>query len=148
MPTEAEWAWAARYARGAKPSRFPWGDNMPPEEIHANYADESAISMVPYHINGYNDTYRGPAPVASFDANEFGIHDLAGNVAEWMHDFYSIETPKEQLTDPLGPESGDYHVIRGSGYMHGRFSELRWTYRDYGDLPRADVGFRVARYLE
>jgi hypothetical protein len=39
-------------------------------------------------------------------------------------------------------------VIRGSSYKHGRFSELRWTYRDYGIEPRPDVGFRIARLLE
>ena len=71
-----------------------------------------------------------------------------GNVSEWMNDHYSIELPKQLLTDPLGPEGGEYHVIRGSNYTHGRFSELRWTYRDYGAEPRPDVGFRIARYVE
>lgn len=148
LPTEAEWAWASRYAGGPTPSRFPWGDTMPPIEVTANYADESAANMVPYHIEGYTDNYRGPAPVQTYAANEFGIYDLAGNVAEWIHDFYSLTIPRGLLTDPTGPEPSDYHVIRGSSYKHGRFSELRWTYRDYGSAPRADVGFRIARYLE
>lgn len=148
MPTEAEWAWAARYDAGPNPSRFPWGDAMPPVEIAANYADESAANMVPYHIDGYTDNYRGPSPIKTYSANEFGIYDLAGNVAEWVHDFYSLTIPRGVLVDPAGPEQADYHVIRGSSYKHGRFSELRWTYRDYGSEPRADVGIRVARYLE
>jgi formylglycine-generating enzyme required for sulfatase activity len=148
LPTEAEWAWAARYASGPTPTRFPWGDAMPPETVHANYADVSARSMVPYHIPGYNDAYRGTAPVGSFTANALGIHDLAGNVSEWIHDFYSIALPSGVLTDPTGPDRGEYHVVRGSNYTHGRFSELRWTFRDYGADARADVGFRIARYLE
>lgn len=148
LPTEAEWAWAARYAGGAEPSRFPWGRAMPPTGVQANYADESASNMVPYHIAGYNDTFRGPAPVGSFDPNEFGIYDLAGNVSEWIHDYYSIEMVSGQLVDPLGPAEGEYHVVRGSNYTHGRFSELRWTFRDYGDEGRPDVGFRIARYVE
>ncbi len=86
--------------------------------------------------------------MGSFSANEFGINDLAGNAAEWVHDYYSIALSRELLVDPAGPQSGDYHVIRGSSYMHGRFSELRWTYRDYGDKPRPDVGFRIARYVK
>jgi formylglycine-generating enzyme required for sulfatase activity len=77
-----------------------------------------------------------------------GIHDLAGNVSEWIHDFYSIALPSGVLTDPTGPDRGEYHVVRGSNYTHGRFSELRWTFRDYGADARADVGFRIARYLE
>ncbi len=148
LPTEAEWVWSARYAAGPKPTRFPWGDNMPPVEVHANYADEAAANMVPYHITGYSDNFRGPAPVASYQGNELGIFDLAGNVSEWIHDFYSLRRPNETLTDPLGPKEGDYHVIRGSNYTHGRFSELRWTFRDYGEEARTDVGFRVARYVE
>ena len=148
LPTEAEWAWSARYAAGPTPTRFPWGDTMPPLVVTANYADESAANMVPYYIEGYTDNYRGPSPVTLFPSNAFGIHDLAGNVAEWIHDIYSVNTPKEKLIDPTGPDSGDYHVIRGSSYKHGRFSELRWTYRDYGSDARADVGLRVARYLK
>ena len=148
LPTEAEWAWAARYANSPNPTRVPWGDTMPPVEVTANYADLSAANMVPYYIATYQDNFRGPAPTATYPANQFGIYDLAGNVAEWVHDFYSVQIPTEQLVDPEGPNHGDYHVIRGSSYKHGRFSELRWTYRDYGDVGRADVGFRVARYLE
>ena len=148
LPTEAEWAWSARYASGPTPQRFPWGETMPPQVVSANYADESAANMVPYHIESYTDNYRGPSPVTLFPANEFGIHDLAGNVSEWIHDYYSVTIPTEELVDPSGPNNGDYHVIRGSSYKHGRFSELRWTYRDYGSDPRADVGIRVARYLD
>lgn len=148
LPTEAEWAWAARYASGPEPTRFPWGDTMPPPAVTANYADESARNMVPYIIGGYNDTYRGPAPVGSFPANEFGIYDLAGNVSEWIHDYYSTAPITETLTEPMGPATGQYHVIRGSNYTHGRFSELRWTFRDYGIKASPEVGFRIARYVE
>ena len=147
LPTEAEWAWASRYASDT-PTRFPWGEAMPPPINSGNYADESAANMVPYHIKGYNDKFRGPAPSGTYPANDFGIYDLAGNVSEWIHDYYSIENYRETLVDPTGPTSGDYYVIRGSNYTHGRFSELRWTFRDYGSDPRPDVGFRIARYLE
>jgi formylglycine-generating enzyme required for sulfatase activity len=149
LPTEAEWDWAARYAAGPDPTRFPWGNAMPPTTATANYADETSANTVPYIIAGYNDGYRGPAPVGSFPANEFGIHDLAGNVSEWIHDFYSVEMGTDAVEiDPTGPDNGDYHVIRGSNYTNGRFSELRWTYRDYGSDARPDVGFRIARNVE
>ena len=146
LPTEAEWAWAARYA--STPTRFPWGAAMPPPKGSGNYADESAEGMVPYHIVGYMDSFRGPAPVGTFKVNELGIYDLAGNVSEWISDYYSVELERDQLTDPLGPDTGDYYVIRGSNYTNGRFSELRWTFRDYGSEARRDVGFRIARSVE
>ncbi len=148
LPTEAEWAWAARYAGGPASSRFPWGAAMPPPKGSGNYADESAKGMVPYHIVGYTDSFRGPAPVGTFKVNELGIYDLAGNVSEWISDYYSVELERDQLTDPLGPDTGDYYVIRGSNYTNGRFSELRWTFRDYGNEGRRDVGFRIARSVE
>ena len=148
LPTEAEWAWAARYASGKPPIRFPWGDNMPPTPGSGNYADVSAANMVPYSIKGYNDNFRGPAPSGTYASNELGIFDLAGNVSEWINDYYSVELHRKTLVDPLGPTQGDYYVIRGSNYTHGRFSELRWTFRDYGSDPRPDVGFRIARFVE
>lgn len=104
--------------------------------------------MVPYSIKGYNDNYRGPAPSGTYTSNSLGIFDLAGNVSEWINDLYSVELHRKPLIDPLGPDNGDYYVIRGSNYTHGRFSELRWTFRDYGLDPRPDVGFRIARYAE
>ena len=148
LPTEAEWAWAARYASKKKPTRFPWGDNMPPSAGSGNYADVSAANMVPYSIKAYNDNFRGPAPSGTYAPNELGIFDLAGNVSEWINDYYSVELHRKTLVDPLGPTQGDYYVIRGSNYTHGRFSELRWTFRDYGLDPRPDVGFRIARFVE
>jgi formylglycine-generating enzyme required for sulfatase activity len=148
LPTEAEWAWAGRYAAGPKPTRFPWGDVMPPTSVDANYADVSAENMVTYTLSGYNDHFRGPAPVGSFSANAYGLFDMAGNVSEWIHDYYGMDTPTSKLTDPLGPDTGEYHVIKGSNYTHGRFSELRWAYRDYGSQARTDVGFRIARYSQ
>ena len=121
---------------------------MPPTAGSGNYADVSAASMVPYTISGYNDNFRGPAPPGTYASNELGIFDLAGNVSEWINDYYSVQLQRKTLLDPLGPARGDYYVIRGSNYTHGRFSELRWTFRDYGSDPRPDVGFRIARFVE
>ncbi|MDB4150905.1 SUMF1/EgtB/PvdO family nonheme iron enzyme, partial [Pseudomonadales bacterium] len=148
LPTEAEWIWASRYAAGPKPTRFPWGDAMPPVAIEANYADESAKTMVADILAGYTDYFRGTAPVGSFPANPAGLFDMAGNVSEWMHDYYAQNESTTVLVDPSGPISGERHVIKGSNYTHGRFSELRWTFRDFGQSPRPDVGFRIARYVE
>jgi formylglycine-generating enzyme required for sulfatase activity len=148
LPTEAEWAWAARQLDVAEPDqRFPWGLNLPPPDRHGNYADRSAAHLVGRTIFGYNDNHIVSAPVGTFPASPIGIYDLSGNVAEWTHDFYEI--PDDQpVTDPLGPTSGEYHVIRGSSWMHGTITELRLSFRDYGSDGRQDVGFRIARYAE
>ena len=146
LPTEAEWAWSARSTEAA-PLRFPWGDQLPPPDRHGNYADRAASNVVGRIIFGYNDNYIVAAPVGSFPANPRGLYDMGGNVAEWTHDFYDIPEDTEAV-DPLGAEEGDYHVIRGSSWMHGTITDLRLSFRDYGSDGRQDVGFRIARFAE
>ncbi|MGV3590668.1 MAG: PEGA domain-containing protein [Gammaproteobacteria bacterium] len=150
LPTEAEWEWAARVA--GDPSsllRFPWGAELPPPPNQGNYADISAGSFLARILSDYNDGFIGSAPVASFPANANGFYDMGGNVAEWVHDYYGTAglVGNAIETDPLGPPSGTYHVIRGSSWAHGTVTELRLSFRDYNNGPRDDVGFRVARYL-
>jgi formylglycine-generating enzyme required for sulfatase activity len=150
LPTEAEWAWAARYAgRPGEPPRYPWGAALPPPERSGNYADESARTLLGAVIPRYEDGFAASSPVGSFPANLLGLHDIGGNVAEWMEDFYGVYPPSgELLVDPRGPATGRFRVIRGSSWMHHGATELRLSYRDYGNEPRPDVGFRLVRDLE
>ncbi len=149
LPTEAEWVWAARYVGGAGDLRYPWGDRMPPAPRSGNYADQSASGLVTNVLTAYNDNFPFTAPVGTFPASPLGFYDLGGNAAEWMGDFYSTDTLYPNLeTDPRGPQEGRFHVIRGSGWLHGSVRELRWAFRDFGSDERLDVGFRLARYAE
>ena len=147
LPTEAEWAWAARHQAEGSPRRFAWGPRLPPPERHGNYADRAAAHLVARTIFGYNDNYNVSAPVGTFAANAKGVHDLGGNVAEWIHDYYEIPEAGE-LVDPLGPADGEYHVIRGASWQKGTITDLRLTFRDYGVDGREDLGFRIARFAE
>ena len=150
LPTEAEWAWAARYAEGQTPRKYPWGDSLPVANSSGNYADGSARELLSSSLNGYTDGFPATAPVDSFEPNALGLFNLGGNVAEWAHDVYTIYPAGSSAVeqDPVGPAEGELHVIRGSSWMDSRVSELRLTYRDYGTDGRPDVGFRIARYLE
>ena len=150
LPTEAEWTQAARYPEGDGGRKYPWGDALPVEPNSGNYGDDSARGLVSTTLPGYGDSYATTAPTSSFLPNPLGIFNLGGNVAEWMHDFYSIYPPggSEPDRDPLGPETGELHVIRGSSWMDGNVTELRLSYRDYGTDARSDLGFRIARYAE
>jgi formylglycine-generating enzyme required for sulfatase activity len=150
LPTEAEWAFVTRYPDGKTPTKYEWGDALPPPDDSGNYGDESAERLLPDAIDGYDDHYPGTAPVDSFTPNPLGLYNLGGNVAEWVHDYYSVYPSRSGKVerDPIGPGTGTDHVIRGAGWMDGVMSELRLTYRDQGSKPRPDVGFRVARYAE
>ena len=147
LPTEAEWVWAMRYAGQPTASKFSWGDAWPPRGDAGNYGDRSGADLLAGALLNYDDGFASTAPVGRFPANALGIHDAGGNVAEWVNDFYTVPTPglTEPLLDPLGPERGQNHVIRGSSWKHYGVTELRLSYRDYGSEARNDVGFRIVR---
>jgi formylglycine-generating enzyme required for sulfatase activity len=150
LPTEAEWEYCARVNNNQPPLKYPWGQKFPPWKLSGNYSDQSAKDLLPTVLEGYNDGYGTTAPPARFIANGLGLYDMGGNVAEWCHDYYSIYSyaPEKTVVDPVGPENGKHHVIRGSSWKHGSISTLRLAYRSYGDGTREDVGFRVCRYLK
>ena len=149
LPSEAEWAWAARTDGSGSQLKYSWGAHLPPSENAGNFADVSAQSYLGEIIFNYNDGYLATAPVASYEPNHHGLMDMAGNVAEWVHDFYgAVGSIGGVEIDPLGPTEGQFHAIRGSSWAHGSITELRLSFRDFGEEARDDVGFRVARYLE
>jgi formylglycine-generating enzyme required for sulfatase activity len=150
LPTEAEWVLAMRYAGRNRASKFPWGTTWPPPKESGNFADRSAIEIVPSILPAYDDGYPSTAPVGSFKPNALGIYDGGGNVAEWVNDYYTVPTPgiTTPIVDPTGPERGTSHVIRGSGWRHYSQTELRMSYRDFDSKARPDVGFRIARFAD
>jgi formylglycine-generating enzyme required for sulfatase activity len=150
LPTEAEWEWAARYAGQETGLLYPWGAEMPPPDRSGNYADVSAARILPTTLVTYDDGEPVTAPVGRFGANAYGIFDLGGNVSEWVQDFYvpdNVEST-ERVDDPLGPEGGRVHVIRGASWRSATVTDLRVAARVSGFEGRDDVGFRVARNLQ
>jgi len=102
----------------------------------------------------YNDGYAAAAPVGKFSANHRGIFDLGGNVSEWVNDWYSAKgnlagkaSNYKVPADPLGPEEGEFHVVRGASWAKGHPPQLRLAYRDFGAKGKYDIGFRIARYV-
>jgi len=150
LPTEAEWVWAARYDDEGHQRKYDWGNVLPIPQEAGNYGDRAADPILGDSLPNYSDGYAATAPVGSFRANQRGLHNMGGNVSEWVQDLYTIYTPSggSVVVDPMGPSEGEYHVIRGASWMDDNVTELRLSYRDYGDEPRPDVGFRIARSAE
>lgn len=152
LPTEAEWEWAARAAAQDPPLVYPWGAELPIPDRSGNYADVSANELLPLVLVTYSDGFKVAAPPGSFTANAVGIYDLGGNVAEWVQDYYAIDTPaiseSELVADPLGADSGRFHVVRGSSWRSATVTDLRFAFRNYSGDAREDLGFRIARNLE
>lgn len=150
LPTEAEWAFAARVAESRGVLMFPWGSEVyPPPEVVENYADQNAATIVTFVLSNYDDGFPVSAPVGSFEPNHNGIYDMSGNASEWVNDYYEIRVVgDEPMVDPLGPPASDRHVIRGASWAKGSRSELRLAYRDAGRDRTYETGFRIARYVD
>ena len=138
LPTEAEWEYAAR---GPEGRLFPWGDAF--DGTLLNYCDVDCDGVNDETVNdGYPDT----APVGSFPAGVSwcGALDMAGNVREWVADWYG-RYPSEQQANPTGPASGDSRIPRG-GSWYDRPDDVRSTNRggNSTDYSRHKVGFRCA----
>ena len=146
LPTEAEFEYAMR---AGTETMYWWGNERPKSRRVGNFADESLRRKNEFTqiIYGYDDGYVGTAPVGSFEANQFGLHDMSGNVEEWTADWYdktynSTSPPR----NPKGPSSGEYRVIRGGSWYSGPVN-VRSAYRNsYTPTERNDhIGFRCAQ---
>jgi formylglycine-generating enzyme required for sulfatase activity len=149
LPTEAEFEYIQRAGRT---SRYWWGDGAPSQVVE-NLTGEGETSRGrrkwEVFFDGYDDGHWGPAPVASFPANPFGLFDVGGNVGEWVmdcwHDSY-IRAPDDGSAW-INPGC-DQRVVRG-GYWASSPDQARSAYRMKASPTARDarIGFRIARDL-
>jgi formylglycine-generating enzyme required for sulfatase activity len=141
LPTEAEWEYACR---AGQKGDFQGGVN----EIAWWEGNSGNVWK---NLNQPGETLEGPKmplAVGSKKPNAWGLHDMQGNVWEWVQDWYGPYS-KGSDADPQGPPSGTTRVFKGGSWLSWGFhkEELRPSYRDCRQ-PRfrhTDLGFRLVR---
>lgn len=143
LPSEAQWEFAAR--AGTR-SRYSFGDDPALLCKYANGADRRSLADYPdFDANDCDDGYTRTAPVGSYPANAWGLHDLTGNVWEWVADCWSAD----YAAMPLDGSARDEGDCGRRGYRGGAYGDvpffLRIALRNRGNPAerKDDVGFRV-----
>ncbi len=144
LPSEAQWEWAAR--GGLRHMKFPWGNDPTPKGQHRHNIWQGQF---PHH-NSAEDGHIGTAPAGSYPPNGFSLHNMTGNVWEWVADWFGpLPSPGHPLPhNPSGPTQGQARVMRGGSHLcHDSYCSRYFVHSRSHNTPDSStghIGFRLA----
>jgi formylglycine-generating enzyme required for sulfatase activity len=147
LPSEAEFEYALR---AGVQGRYPWGNGAPPRNV-GNLTGGNDVSPSGRRWNnafrGYGDGYWGPAQAGSFQANAWGLHDMSGNISEWVADCWHASFRRAPANGGAWFNPGcRSRVVRGGSWASSPAqTRAAWRSSSDSDMTNARVGFRVVR---
>ena len=151
MPTEAQWEYASR--GGLKDKAYAWGDTFRPDE---KWRANTWQGMFPV-LNEEEDGYLATAPAGCYPANDYGVHDMIGNVWEWVDEWYfpgHQDANTEAYPAGYDPRQPNVpvKVIKGGSYLCAKNFCMRYRpsarHAQETTLGAAHIGFRTVKNKE
>jgi formylglycine-generating enzyme required for sulfatase activity len=148
LPSEAEFEYALRAGTSG---RYPWGDAGTPPTGSGNFTGGEDVSPSGRRwfnaFVGFGDGWWGPAPVASFEPNAWGLHDMAGNLSEWVADCWHASYRRAPADGAAWFNPGcRQRVIRGGNWANApEQTRAAWRQSQDSDTTNARIGFRLVR---
>lgn len=148
LPSEAEFEYVLR---AGSSGRYPWGDAGTPPPNAGNFTGAEDVSPSGRRwynaFVGYGDGWWGPAPVGSFEANAWGVHDVAGNLSEWVADCWHASYRRAPSDGVAWFNPGcRQRVIRGGNWANAPDqTRAAWRQSQDSDTTSARIGFRLVR---
>ena len=113
--------------------RYPWGDDCD-------------LSRCNFLVDASTKHLHGTRPTGTYPPNPYGLHDMSGNVWEWVSDWYGSDYyASSEQRDPRGPASGTTRIVRGGSWVNEDVAMLRCAYRHKtpSDTYVYSIGFRI-----
>ncbi|MGB3393350.1 MAG: formylglycine-generating enzyme family protein [Stenotrophomonas sp.] len=148
LPSEAEFEYALR---AGSTGRYPWGNAGVPPENSGNFTGGKDVSPGGRHWKnafvGYGDGYWGVAPVGRFKANAWGLHDMSGNLSEWVADCWHASYRRAPADGAAWYNPGcRQRVVRGGNWANApEQTRAAWRLSQDSDMTSARIGFRLVR---